>query len=234
MTRGGRGKMAEFDREGYIRFALQHGVIGFSNDEIKLKSGRLSRWYANWRTPAEDVCLTEVLSDYVISFAKSLGHEPNLFLGVPEGATKLAIITQYKWAKESETYSPGSHPLSMGRGKSKEHGAPKDRFFVGEPKGNAVLLEDVTTTGGSLLGYIDCVKGAGANILAAYGLMTRQALRDDRKTVEEACREKGVNYYAMCTAQDLLPRAYKQYICDLARSVEEEFQKYGAVPLKLA
>lgn len=225
--------MVGFDKEGFIRFALDNEIIGFTDKEKLLKSGRLSRWYANWRTPAEDVFLTDILSDYVISFTKSLGHSPDLFLGVPEGATKLAIITQYKWAHMTDNYCQGSHRLSMGRGKPKEHGDPKDRFFVGEPKGNIVLLEDVTTTGGSLLAYIDFVKEAGANILAAYGLMTRQALRDDRKTVEQACKEKGVDYYAMCTAEDVLPKAFKKHIDELAQSIENEFQAYSMARPKL-
>jgi orotate phosphoribosyltransferase len=39
----------------------------------------------------------------------------------------------------------------MGRAKPKDHGDPKDRYFVGEPGGKVVILEDVTTTGKSLI-----------------------------------------------------------------------------------
>ena len=35
----------------------------------------------------------------------------------------------------------------MGRAKPKQHGSPEDKYFVGEPNGKIVVLEDVTTTG---------------------------------------------------------------------------------------
>ena len=42
----------------------------------------------------------------------------------------------------------------MGRGKQKEHGDPKDKFFVGIPNGDTIILEDTTTTGSSLINTI--------------------------------------------------------------------------------
>jgi len=43
--------------------------------------------------------LSDKLSDYVMAFVEDSGLQPDCFYGVPEGATKLGIITQYKWAK---------------------------------------------------------------------------------------------------------------------------------------
>jgi orotate phosphoribosyltransferase-like protein len=38
--------------------------------------------------------------------------------------------------------------------------APKDKFFVGVPKGKTIVIEDVTTTGGSLIETLNGLKEA--------------------------------------------------------------------------
>jgi orotate phosphoribosyltransferase len=189
----------------------------------------------NFRTLTEDAYLTDKLSDYVIAYTKDSGLSPDCYYGVPEGATKLAVITQYKWAHASKNFAPGSHALPMGRGKPKEHGNPKDRFFLGMPKGKTIVLEDVTTTGGSLLATIDTLRAAGVNVIAALGLANRMELRDDGKTVEGAVKEKGVSYLALSNASGLLPLACKKLKPkkEIMTAIEDEFRRYGSVPIKL-
>lgn len=228
--------MSSFNQEEFNRFVLDNGIVGFFEQPIKLKSGRMSNWYVNWRNVAEDVFLLDRLIDYVTRFTRDLGLEPDCFYGVPEGATKLGVLTQYKWAKESPNYAPHSHVLPMGRGKPKDHGAPKDKYFVGEPKGKTIVLEDVTTTGGSLLTTIDSLTEAEIPIIAAFGLTNRMELRDDRQSVEEAVQSRRkVPYHALSNALQLLPEAYRRLNPgeQIARAIEEEFERYGVKKLKL-
>jgi orotate phosphoribosyltransferase len=219
-----------WDREKFYDFIIKNNVIGFFKEPLKLKSGRKSYWYVNWRNVAEDVFLLDELTNFVISYVEDIGLKPDLFYGVPEGATKLGVITQFKWAKNQKDYSPHQYNLSMGRGKPKEHGDPKDKFFLGVPKGHIILLEDVTTTGGSLLETIDNLKELNIKIDAAIGLTNRNELRDDGKSVEDAVKDKGVKYTAMSDALDLLPRLNPE--SDIARHVEDYFQKYGMRNIK--
>jgi orotate phosphoribosyltransferase len=225
----------KFNQKKFNKFIIDNNVIGFFKEPVTLKSGRTSHWYANFRNITEDAYLTEKLSDYVIAFTKTSKLSPDSFYGVPEGATKLAIITQYKWAKSSKKYALGTHALPMGRGKPKEHGNPKDRFFLGMPKGKTIILEDVTTTGNSLLATVDTLKHANTQITAAFGLTNRMELRDDGKTVSEALEEKGVAYHALSNALELLPQAYQKLAPgeEVAEAIEEEFRKYGAAKLNL-
>lgn len=227
--------MAKFDQQKFNQFILKNNVIGFFNEPITLKSGRLSYWYVNWRNIAEDVFLLDKLTDFIINFVEDLNLEPDCFYGVPEGATKLGILTQYKWAKRSSNYGPGSHIFPMGRGKPKDHGEPKDRFFVGVPKGKTIILEDVVTTGSSLLKTIENLKKAGVKIIAAISLTDRMEKREDGKSVKEATKEKGVLYFQMSNAFELLPMAFRKLKpkMEIAQKVEEEFQKYGVEKLKL-
>lgn len=220
-----------WDKENFKEFILNQNVIGLFEKPIKLKSDRLSYWYVNWRNITSDVFLLDQLTDYIFLFVENLGLKPKCFYGVPEGATKLGIITQYKWAKRQKNYNSGNYTLSMGRGKQKEHGDPRDKFFLGIPNGETIILEDVTTTGGSLINTIKKLRELKIEIIAAIGLTNRNELRDDGKNVKEIILEENVPYYAMSNAIDLLPNLNMSE--DMAKNIEEYFNKYGTEQIKL-
>lgn len=227
--------MASFNQEEFNRFVLDNNVVGFFEQPIKLKSRRMSNWYVNWRNVVEDVFLLDKLTDYLIAFVLDLGLEPDCFYGVPEGATKLGVLTQYKWAKKSPKYAPHSHTLPMGKGKPKSHGTPKDKYFVGEPRGKTIVLEDVTTTGDSLLTIIDNLTESKISIIAAFGLTNRMELRDNGQTVQQAIESKKVPCYFLSNALELIPEVYKRSNPgeQIARAIEKEFQCYGVEKIKL-
>ena len=222
--------MDAFNQQEFNNFVIENNVIGFFETPITLKSGRVSNWYVNWRTPTTDALLLEKIAQFVIAFTKKHGLTPTCFYGVPEGATKLGVITQYIWAKKS-----GNTKLPMGRGKPKEHGAVKDRFFVGQPEGDVIVLEDVTTTGGSLLTTLKSLKEANINVIAAFGLTNRNEKRDDGTSVKEAVEELGVQYFSLSNASDLLPELIKQTSPDtsIVESVKRYFQRYGTELLRV-
>ena len=237
--------MSRFQQAAFNRFVIENSVIGFFEKPVVLKSGRTSNWYVNWRTVSNDAFLLEQLSQFVNAFVSDLIDAKEIpavdsIYGVPEGASKLGVLSQYLWAKSSKSFAKGSHVLAMGRGSAKQHGSPEDRFFIGMPRGQTLVLEDVTTTGGSLLGAIDQLVEAGIPVCAAVGLTNRMERRDDGKTVAEAVagkRSQGapVRYFHMSSALELLPE-----ICNLKKpgaaiieSIEEEFRQFGAGSLKL-
>lgn len=226
----------KWEKEKFYDFIIENNVIGFFNEPLELKSGRNSYFYVNWRNIAEDVYLIDKLSDFLISFVENLGLKPDCFYGVPEGGTKIGIITQYKWAKIQPNYDQDVYSLSMGRGKPKDHGAPKDKFFLGTPKGKVIIIEDVTTTGGSLLDTIKKLSVINTQIIAAIGLTNRNEIRDDNKSVEKIIEEKGVKYYAMSNVTDLLPKAFELLKPgkEVAKHIEEYFKKYGIEEIKLS
>lgn len=223
--------MTWVEQDRFHNFIFKNNIIGVFEEAIKLKSGRLSYWYVNWRNISEDVFLLDQLTDYLISFVNYLNLTPDCFYGVPEGATKLGIITQYKWAKKQVNYDLKAFSLSMGRGKPKEHGEPKDRFFLGLPKGNVIILEDVTTTGGSLTATIKKLKEVNVNIIAAIGLTDRNELQDDGRNVTDIVLEEGIHYYAMSNAIDLLPNIKIEK--SIAKKIEENFKKFGIREIKM-
>lgn len=227
--------MGLFDKKKFLNFILDNRVVGFFDKPITLKSGRKSHWYVNWRPVVSDVFLTDQLSDFLIAFAAGLNIDHNGFFGVPEGATKLAVISTYKWAQKQSGYKVGSHVLAMGRGKPKEHGAARDKYFVGEPKGKVIVVEDVTTTGGSLIETIDHIKEAGASVVAAIGLTNRMELDNNKKSVADTVAGESVKYYAMSEAADILPEAARRFkpSANVIDAIENEFREFGLKPLML-
>ena len=189
----------------------------------------------NYRKIASDVFLMDKLLDFVIEFVREKGIVTNCFYGVPEGATKLGVLTQFKWAKSQKDYAAGKYCLAMGRGKPKDHGQPEDKYFVGIPSGKTIILEDVTTTGKAVLETIDKLREAEVEVVAAIGLTNRNERRDNGKTVEQAIAEKGVKYFAMSNAFELLPLVCQKLKpkAEIIAAVEKYFENYGVEKLKL-
>jgi hypothetical protein len=60
-------------------------------------------------------------------------------------------------------------------------------------------------------------------------------LRDDEQSVQAAVESKGVPYHALSNAFQLLPEAYKRLNPgeNIAKAIEEEFERYGIEKLRL-
>jgi orotate phosphoribosyltransferase len=215
--------------EKFNDFIIHNNIVGFFEKPLKLKSGRTSYWYVNWRNVSQDAYLIDKLTDFLLSFVAYLNLDLNCFYGVPEGATKLGIITQLKWAKLRDDFLPNNYVLPMGRGKPKEHGDPKDKFFLGMPRGKVVILEDTATTGESLVKCIKNFDQIDIDVIAAIVLTDRNEYRDDRRTVEEVITELGIEYYAMSNAIEILPKLNPDN--NIAKKIEEYFKIYGTEPI---
>jgi orotate phosphoribosyltransferase len=208
---------------------LTHNVVGFFPQEITLSSGRKSSWYVNWRTVSSNTFLMDQLSDFVVAFLRGQKTAFECIFGVPEGATKLAVISQLKWAKAQPDFATRAYPLAMGRGKVKTHGDPKDAQFVGIPNGRIVVLEDVTTTGESLIKTVAQLQSLGLEVVMAVSLTHRNERRDNGQTVAEALHAMNVKHCAMSEALTFLPIVIAQHhpSPEIMHSITQEFALYG-------
>ena len=223
-----------FNQGEFNQAILDNQVVGIFDKPIELKSGRMSHWYVNWRKAMAQVITAVQVARFVVTFVKDLEFEPDCFYGVPEGATKLGILTNVDWFMEGHN---DEQPLPMGRARPKDHGAPEDKYFVGAPSGDVIVLEDVTTTCGSLITTLDTLRELdNVNILAAIGLTNRMERRPDGKSVQEVVeKECRVPYYHMSSALDLLPRVLKEDVVkkEVADFIVKEFAEVGLEPLEL-
>ena len=223
-----------FNKGEFNRFLIDNNVVGFKEQDITLKSGRISRWYANCRALTDHTGIADKTANFIIDFIKEKGIEFDYVYGIPAGATKLATLINYKIAARQ---NKENMPLVIGREKPKDHGEPKDRFFIGPVKAGdrVIAVEDVTTTGGSLISGIEQLKEAGINVVAAVGLVNRMEKRDDSLLVEEKLRQMGITHYSMTDAFDLLPMEFKRNppSPETKQHVEDYFRTYSIGELRL-
>lgn len=212
-----------FDQLLFNNFIIDQKVIGFFDQPITLKSGRLSNYYVNWRQVTSDVFLIDQISQFVIDFCRDKQLNPDCFYGVPEGATKLGVITQYKWAHQFSDLKKGSHILPMGRSKPKQHGASQDKFFVGKPQGKIILLEDVTTTGQSMLAELDRLLSLNLNVIACIGLTNRLEIDDEGKSVSQKVKERYCMYYSLSNSVELFKELNAKF--NMSKSNREAIQE---------
>ena len=214
-----------FNASQFHQFIIEHHIIKLFDTPITLKSGATSHLYINWRHISNDAYLMDQLTSHVLQFVTQ-SDLPTIhtFYGVAEGATKLGILTQFKYAQQ-QNCSNGSHTLAMGRAKPKTHGDPTDTLFVGAPTGNICVLEDVTTSGGSL---IDCVKqlqSLNMNVVAAIALTNRNPIATNATSTKDALKALNVPYLAMSTAEALLQNYIPQATpsADVLKHIQSEY-----------
>ncbi len=201
------------DLNSFADFILHHDIIGFHEKPLTLKSGRESHFYVNWRKASNDAYLLDQLTDAIVSFIEQKKITCDTLYGVPEGASKTAVIAAFKLAKRQKDYGEGSRVIAMGRAKPKLHGDPRDKFFIGAPVGETVVLEDTITTGLSLFQCLDQLREAGVKVTAVIALTDRGEMREDGKTEREYLSDRydgQIAYYPMSVASDLLKKAVRR------------------------
>ena len=167
----------------------------FGRGEITLASGRKSDFYFNLKPTMLDPEGAALLAELTYEALK----DDNLdFVGGLEmGAVPLAgAIAQLSWIK--------GHPIAafFVRKKPKEHGA---RLAVeGLAKGETlqgkriVIVEDVTTTGGSALKAVEAVRDAGGEIVLVLTMVDRE------EGATEAFAEAGLEFRSLYKAGEFL------------------------------
>jgi len=167
----------------------------FGRGEITLASGRKSDFYFNLKPTMLDPEGAALLADLAFDALKD--ENVDYIGGLEMGAVPIAgAIAQLSWLK--------NHPIAafFVRKKPKEHGAKlaiegfaKDESLAGK---RVVIVEDVTTTGGSAAKAIESVRDAGANIVLVLTIVDRE------EGAAEAFRAAGVPFRALYKASEFL------------------------------
>ena len=167
----------------------------FGRGEITLASGRKSDFYFNLKPTMLDPEGAALLAELSLDALKD--DNADYIGGLEMGAVPIAgAIAQLSWQKGS--------PISafFVRKKPKEHGArlAVEGLMRGESlQGKRIIIvEDVTTTGGSAIKAVDAVKDAGGEVILVFTLVDRD------EGASEAFREAGIPFRALYTAGEFL------------------------------
>lgn len=222
-----------FQKSEYDNFLLDNNVVGIKKEGFKLKTGRTSYWYVNCRVLSDTYGLLSRTSEFMVEKIKGLSLDYDYIYGTPDGATKLGIMVNILLGKDN----PGLK-MVVGRKKPKEYGDPKDKYFVGPVADGdkVVVVEDVTTTGSSVVEHLNALKDAGVTVVAIVSLVNRLEKRDDGMTVEEFIKKEfNIPYYWLSDGPSILPIAAEKAGLDeeTKRKVQENVNQYLSVPLEL-
>lgn len=143
----------------------------FGRGEITLASGRKSDFYFNLKPTMLDPEGAALLAELSLEALKD--ERIDYIGGLEMGAVPLAgAIAQLSWLK--------GHPIAafFVRKKPKEHGArlsveglSRDESLQGK---RIVIVEDVTTTGGSAVKAVEAVRDAGGEVALVFTMVDRE------------------------------------------------------------
>jgi len=199
-----------FDQKAYDEFLIKNGVVGFYEDPITLRSGGLSYWYANFRALLVDVRLADRAGQFIYDFSIDNGLKPTNFFAVPEGPREFAGTANRLLLKLPEPWYETPISAASLRAGYKTHGSPLDRYSVGPVFSwmKPVIIEDVSTTGNSSTEFVMLLQELGITPISMVSMLSRMERRNDRKTVKEFVEnDYGVKYFAMTSAETVLPKA---------------------------
>jgi len=171
----------EIDRARFVESLKAAGAVQFGT--FTLASGRTSPYYVDIKRAVTRPDLLRTIADGMASFAR----EADRIAGVELGAVPIAAAVSLASGK----------PYIMVRKASKEHGT-KHEFEGDLNRGDRVLfVEDVVTSGGTLRGAIERLRGNGA-VIEDCGCVV-----DREEGGKMLLAEISVRLHALLSAKDL-------------------------------
>ncbi|HWQ49457.1 MAG TPA: orotate phosphoribosyltransferase [Methanosarcina sp.] len=154
--------------------------------DFTLASGKKSKYYIDIKKASTDPKTLKLIARQAAFRIKQM--DVNIIAGVELGGVPLATAVSI----ETEL------PLLIVRKAVKDYGT-KSRF-VGEikPEDRLVMLEDVTTSGGSVRNAIEVVRETGANVKYVISVVDRE------EGAIENLKEAGAELVPLVSASDLL------------------------------
>ena len=152
----------EFVKE-FATFLYQNGIIKFG--EFKLASGKSSSYYVDLRlVPSYPHQFRRMIKHLQNMIAEQIGFDNFDIVGsVPTGGLVIASSLAYELVK----------PIVYVRSQAKDYGTGKLVEGVVRSGDKILLIDDVATTGGSVINGIKELKKAGAKISDAYVIINR-------------------------------------------------------------
>ncbi len=161
-------------------------VGGIKFGEFTLTSGKTSPYYVDLRIVPSYPELFDEVAEACVEVVEGIGGNYKL-AGIPTGGLPLATLISHKLKL----------PLFYVRKKEKSHGRKKgvEGEFEG---GNLVLIDDVSTTGGSIMEAAETVREEGGIVKYAVVVLDRE------EGAEEALKEKGIKLHPCFRISELI------------------------------
>lgn len=162
------------------------GAIKFG--EFELVNGAKSKYYIDVKRAATKPKTLRIICEHIIEKMKNHVIEPDYIACVELGGVPIGVMVSDRT----------NLPLIIVRKKIKDHGTKTSLVGDFEIGKTALLLEDVTTTGASVLSAINALKNEGLYVDTVITVVDRQ------EGAEEALSKIGIVLISLTTARDIL------------------------------
>jgi orotate phosphoribosyltransferase len=159
---------------------IDHGAVEYG--QFILASGVTSSYYLDIKTAITDPVLLGMIGEEIAARFPS-----EMIAGVAVGGIPLAVAVALA----------GKKPYAIVRSVEKNHG--KGGTIIGTVTGkNVLLVEDVTTTGGSVLYGLQALRNAGATVVSVVTVVDRE------QGAAELLSKEGVILYPLVKASEII------------------------------
>jgi len=169
-----------------IQLLKDSGAIKFG--DFILASGKESKYYIDVKLAATKPRVLSEIYQHIEEIIDTFRKQPDYIACVELGGVPIGTMVSYGTAL----------PLIIVRKAAKDHGTKSRLIGDFEKGGTAVLVEDVTTTGGSSLSAIKALKDAGLQVDRVITVVDRQ------EGSEEAMSGAGIKLISLTTAKEIL------------------------------
>jgi len=187
----------EFVKE-FATFLHQKGIIKFGN--FTLASGKKSSYYVDLRlVPSYPHQFRTMIKYLQNNIAESVGLDSfDSLVSVPTGGLVIASALAIETVK----------PLIYVRSKPKDYGTSKSIEGQTQEGMKVVMIDDVATTGGSVINAIKSLKEANITIEDAYVIVNRM------EGADEALKELGVKLHSITNIIQITQALHEQKLVD--------------------
>ncbi len=188
MTTESTQEGVEKSEKGPVRLLEASGALMFG--EFTLSSGKKSDYYFDSRKLTMEPAGARFVARHLVDYldAEGIGYVGGVAYGAIPIVSQVVMLSGMREDKPIRAF--------YHRKESKEHGTAATAEGQFPPKGEPVaIVEDVVTTGGSLLASIQDAEEKGYNVTHALTLVDRD--EGGREAVEAA----GYNFWALFTVE---------------------------------
>jgi orotate phosphoribosyltransferase len=186
----------EFVKEFAI-FLHKNEIIKFG--DFTLASGKKSSYYIDLRQvpsfPHEFRSMVRYLQKNITDY---IGLDFDSIVSVPTGGLVIASALAIETVK----------PLIYVRSKAKDHGTSKSIEGKIHEGMKVLMIDDVATTGGSVVNAIKSLKEAKINVTDAYVIVNRM------EGADQALEEQGVRLHSIVNVIQITQELYEQNFVD--------------------
>jgi orotate phosphoribosyltransferase len=164
----------------------------FKKGTFKLASGKTSSYYFNLKSTYCHPAGSALIGDLVLQIIEANKLNVDTIGGMELGAVPIACAVQARGFFRNKPMN-----IFIVRKEKKDHGTQSLVEGNIEKGQNVIIVEDVTTTGGSAMKAVDAVKKEyDANVAAVISVVNR------KEGADELFAEKGIPFYSVSSIEE--------------------------------